>query len=47
MLIIELMMHLIPMVNIVNVDAQFNLGDSTKPIKNNSFVGKIILDEAL
>lgn len=36
---------LIPMVNIVNVDAQFNLGDSTKPIKNNSFIGKIILDE--
>ncbi|WJJ96473.1 formimidoylglutamase [Algibacter luteus] len=36
---------LIPMVNIVNVDAQFNLGDSTKPIKNNSFVGKIILDK--
>lgn len=37
--------NLIPMVNIVNVDSQFNLGDSTKPIKNNSFVGKIILDE--
>ncbi|WP_067144611.1 formimidoylglutamase [Pseudotamlana agarivorans] len=36
---------LVPMVNIVNVDAQFNLGDSSKPIKNNSFVGKIILDE--
>lgn len=36
---------LIPMVNVVNVDAQFNLGDSTKPIKNNSFVGKIILDK--
>ncbi|MGA1226419.1 MAG: formimidoylglutamase [Tamlana sp.] len=36
---------LIPMVNIVNVDAKFNLGDSTKPIKNNSFVGKIILDK--
>ncbi|WP_370479872.1 formimidoylglutamase [Tamlana flava] len=36
---------LIPMVNIVNVDAQFNLGDSTKPIKNNSFVGKIILEK--
>lgn len=36
---------LIPMVNIVNIDAQFNLGDATKPIKNNSFVGKIILDE--
>ncbi|MGB5418044.1 formimidoylglutamase [Algibacter sp.] len=36
---------LIPMVNIVNIDAQFNLGDSTKPIKNNSFVGKIILNQ--
>ena len=36
---------LIPMVNIVNVDAKFNLGDSTKPIKNNSFIGKIILDQ--
>ncbi|MFI1744290.1 formimidoylglutamase [Thalassobellus sediminis] len=37
--------NLIPMVNIVNIDCKFNLGDSTKPIKNNSFVGKIILDE--
>jgi len=36
---------LIPMVNIVNVDSKFDLGDSAKPIKNNSFVGKIILDE--
>ncbi len=36
---------IVPMVNIVNVDCSFNLGDSTKPIKNNSFVGKIILDE--
>lgn len=36
---------LIPMVNIVNVDCSFNLGDSNKPMKNNSFVGKIILDE--
>lgn len=36
---------LIPMVNIVNIDCKFNLGDSTKPIKNNSFVGKIILDQ--
>lgn len=36
---------LIPMVNIVNVDAKFDLGDSAKPIKNNSFVGKVILDE--
>ena len=37
--------NLIPMVNIVNVDCKFNLGDSSKPIKNDSFVGKIILDE--
>ena len=36
---------LIPMVNIVNVDCEFNLGDSSKPIKNNSFVGKVILDQ--
>ncbi|GAA3557125.1 formimidoylglutamase [Snuella lapsa] len=36
---------LIPMVNIVNVDSKFDMGDSSKPMKNNSFVGKIILDE--
>lgn len=36
---------IIPMVNVVNVDCKFDLGDSTKPIKNNSFVGKIILDK--
>jgi arginase family enzyme len=36
---------LIPMVNVVNIDSQFNLGDSTKPIKNNSFIGKIILNK--
>ncbi|HEY5689682.1 MAG TPA: formimidoylglutamase [Yeosuana sp.] len=36
---------LIPMVNMVNIDCKFDLGDSTRPIKNNSFVGKIILDE--
>jgi len=36
---------LIPMVNMVNIDNKFDLGDSTKPIKNNSFVGKIILDK--
>ncbi|MBJ6368048.1 formimidoylglutamase [Snuella sedimenti] len=35
----------IPMVNIVNVDCKFDMGDSSKPMKNNSFVGKIILDE--
>lgn len=34
-----------PMVNIVNVDCKFDLGDSNKPIKNNSFVGKIIMDK--
>ncbi|NMH89813.1 formimidoylglutamase [Flavivirga algicola] len=37
--------NLTPMVNIVNVDNKFDLGDSTKPIKNNSFVGKVILDQ--
>ncbi len=36
---------IMPMVNIVNVDCKFDLGDSTKPIKNDSFVGKIILDQ--
>lgn len=36
---------IMPMVNIVNVDSKFDLGDSTKPIKNDSFVGKIILDQ--
>jgi arginase family enzyme len=35
---------IMPMVNIVNVDCRFDLGDSSKPIKNNSFVGKIVLD---
>jgi len=37
--------NLMPMVNIVNIDSRFDLGDSTKAIKNNSFVGKIILDQ--
>ncbi|WP_223034861.1 formimidoylglutamase [Hanstruepera marina] len=36
---------LMPMVNIVNVDSRFDLGDSAKPMKNNSFVGKVILDQ--
>jgi len=36
---------LIPMVNVVNVDSRFDLGDSSKPIKNNSFIGKVILDQ--
>ena len=36
---------IIPMINIVNVDSKFDLGDSSMPIKNDSFVGKIILDQ--
>ena len=34
-----------PMVNIVNVDTNFDLGDASLPIKNNSFLGKVILEE--
>jgi len=34
-----------PMINIVNVDANFDLGDANLPIKNNSYVGKIIVEE--
>ena len=37
--------NLQPMVNIVNVDTNFDLGDSSQPIKNNSYLGKIILEE--
>ncbi|MFT5215528.1 MAG: formiminoglutamase [Glaciecola sp.] len=37
--------NLSPMVNIVNVDCNFDLGDSVKPIKNTSFLGKIILEQ--
>lgn len=36
---------ILPMVNIVNVDSNFDLGDSTLPMKNNSYLGKIILDQ--
>ena len=32
-------------VNIVNVDSNFDLGDSSKPINNLSYLGKIILEE--
>jgi len=32
-------------VNIVNIDSNFDVGDSTKPINNLSYFGKIILDE--
>ncbi len=34
-----------PMVNIVNVDSNFDLGDASQPIKNNSYLGKIILEK--
>lgn len=33
------------MVNIVNVDSKFDLGDSSRPIKSNSYLGKIILEQ--
>ncbi|MBO3115899.1 formimidoylglutamase [Winogradskyella sp. DF17] len=36
---------LVPMVNIVNIDSNFDLGDANLPIKNNSYVGKIIVEE--
>ena len=34
-----------PMINIVNVDKSFDLGDSSKPISNNSYIGKVVLDK--
>ncbi|MDC1504466.1 formimidoylglutamase [Winogradskyella sp.] len=37
--------NLLPMVNIVNVDTNFDLGDANLPIKNNSYVGKVIIEE--
>lgn len=37
--------NILPMVNIVSVDTNFDLGDSEQPIKNNSYLGKIILDQ--
>lgn len=33
------------MVNLVNVDGDFDLGDSSLPMTNKSFVGKIIVDQ--
>ncbi|MBT8271478.1 MAG: formimidoylglutamase, partial [Bacteroidia bacterium] len=35
----------IPMINIVNIDSNFDLGDSTKPISNRSFLGKVIMEK--
>jgi arginase family enzyme len=37
--------NIVPMVNIVNIDCNFDLGDSSLPIKNNSYLGKIILEQ--
>lgn len=37
--------NFLPMVNIVNVDSKFDLGDSSRPIKDNSYLGKIILEQ--
>lgn len=34
-----------PMINIVNIDSNFDLGDSSKPMKNNSYLGKVILEQ--
>ena len=36
---------ILPMVNLVSVDKAFDLGDSSKQIKNDNFLGKIILDK--
>lgn len=33
------------MVNLANIDSRFDLGDSSKPITNRSFVGKIIVEQ--
>ena len=33
------------MINIVNIDKSFDLGDSSKPITNESYLGKIILEQ--
>ena len=34
-----------PMINIINIDNSFDLGDSSKPITNQNFIGKVILDK--
>jgi arginase family enzyme len=36
---------ILPMVNIVSVDTNFDLGDANLPIKNNSYVGKVIIEQ--
>jgi arginase family enzyme len=37
--------HILPMVNVVNVDSNFDLGDANLPIRNNSYIGKVIVEE--
>ena len=37
--------NVMPMVNIVNIDTNFDLGDANLPIKNNSYLGKVIVEE--
>ena len=37
--------NLMPMVNVANIDSNFDLGDSAKPITNKSFLGKIIMEK--
>jgi arginase family enzyme len=34
-----------PMINVVNIDKSFDLGDSSKPITNSSYLGKVILEK--
>ena len=34
-----------PMINIINIDNSFDLGDSSKPITNQNYIGKVILDK--
>lgn len=33
------------MVNLVNIDSRFDLGDAEKPMSNNSYVGKIVVNK--
>ncbi len=37
--------EVMPMVNIVNIDKSFDLGDSSKPMKNSSYLGKAIMEK--
>jgi arginase family enzyme len=37
--------NVMPMVNIVSIDTNFDLGDANLPIKNNSYIGKVIVEE--